>query len=74
VSPQAPIRGTVLTLAIFLDVTFVLCVTWGLLLPGIHARGVPVLAVVPPIRLRRVDAIPRAALGKAPPIMSKVTE
>jgi hypothetical protein len=42
------IRGTGLSLAIFLDITFVLCIAWGLLLPGIHARGVPVLEALLP--------------------------
>jgi hypothetical protein len=42
------IRGTGLTLGIFSDVTFVLCVLWGMLLPGLHARGVPILEGILP--------------------------
>ncbi len=41
-------RGTGLSLAIFLDVTFTLCVLWGMLLPSVHARGVPVLEAILP--------------------------
>jgi 2TM family of unknown function (DUF5676) len=42
------IRGTGLSLAIFFDVTFTLCVVWGILLPTVHARGVPVLEAILP--------------------------
>jgi hypothetical protein len=42
------VRGTGQALAILLDVTFVLCVVWGLLLPTLHARGVPVLEAILP--------------------------
>jgi hypothetical protein len=42
------IRGTGLSLAIFFDVTFTLCVLWGMLLPSLHARGVPVLEAILP--------------------------
>lgn len=42
------IRGTALSLGTFFGVTFVLCVAWGLLLPGLHARGVPVLEAILP--------------------------
>lgn len=42
------VRGTGLSLAIFLDVTFTLCVLWGMLVPSVHARGVPILEAVLP--------------------------
>ncbi len=32
-------RGTALTLVVFADVTFLICIGWGALLPGLHARG-----------------------------------
>jgi len=42
------IRGTGLALGLFFDLTFLLCVLWGTLLPGIHARGVPILEGILP--------------------------
>jgi hypothetical protein len=42
------IRGTGLTLGIFFDVTLALCILWGLLLPSLHARGVPILEGILP--------------------------
>jgi hypothetical protein len=42
------IRGTGLALGIFFDVTFMLCVLWGMLLPALHARGVPILEGILP--------------------------
>jgi 2TM family of unknown function (DUF5676) len=42
------IRGTGLALGLFFAVTFSLCILWGLLLPGLHARGVPVLEGILP--------------------------
>jgi 2TM family of unknown function (DUF5676) len=48
VMKRLTIRGTALTLGIFFDVTFVLCVAWGMVLPSLHARGVPVLEAILP--------------------------
>ena len=42
------IRGTALTLVIFADVTFLLCIGWGAMLPGLHARGRVVFEVLMP--------------------------
>ncbi len=42
------IRGTGLALGLFFDVSFLLCVLWGMLLPGLHARGVPILEGILP--------------------------
>jgi uncharacterized protein DUF5676 len=42
------IRGTGLALGLFFAVTFSLCILWGLLVPGLHARGVPVLEGILP--------------------------
>jgi hypothetical protein len=42
------IRGTALSLGLFFDVTFVLCVAWGMALPTLHARGVPTLEAILP--------------------------
>jgi hypothetical protein len=42
------IRGTGLALAILFDVTFTLCVLWGMLVPSVHARGVPILEAMLP--------------------------
>ena len=42
------IRGTALSLGIFLDVSFVLCVLWGLALSGLHAKGVSILEAILP--------------------------
>jgi hypothetical protein len=42
------ICGTGLTLGIFFDVTLALCILWGMLLPGLHARGVPILEGILP--------------------------
>jgi hypothetical protein len=42
------IRGTGLALGLFFDVSFLLCVLWGMLLPALHARGVPILEGVLP--------------------------
>lgn len=42
------IKGTALALVIFFDLTFTLCVLWGLALPRIHAKGVFVLEAILP--------------------------
>jgi hypothetical protein len=42
------IRGTALALVVFLDVTYVLCVLWGLALPCLHARSTGVFEAVFP--------------------------
>src|SRR3972149_10303274 len=42
------IRGTGLALGLFFDVSCLLCVLWGMLLPGLHARGVPILEGILP--------------------------
>lgn len=42
------IRGTGLALGLFFAVTFSLCILWGMLLPGLHARGVPILEGILP--------------------------
>jgi hypothetical protein len=42
------IRGTALTLVVFADVTFLLCVGWGAVLSGLHARGRVVFEVLMP--------------------------
>ena len=42
------VRGTALSLALFLDVSFVLCVAWGLLLPQLHAKGSQLLEMMLP--------------------------
>ena len=42
------IRGTGLALGLFFAVTFSLCILWGVLLPGLHARGVPILEGILP--------------------------
>ena len=42
------IRGTALTLGIFLDVSFVLCIAWGLVLSGLHAKGSQLLEMIIP--------------------------
>lgn len=41
-------RGTALSLGLFFDVSFVLCVLWGLVVPQFHAKGVPVLEAILP--------------------------
>jgi hypothetical protein len=42
------IRGTGLALGLFFTVTLALCILWGMLLPGLHARGVPILEGILP--------------------------
>lgn len=42
------IKGTALSLVTFFDLTFTLCVLWGLALPQIHAKGVFVLEAILP--------------------------
>lgn len=42
------IRGTALSLALFFDVSFVLCVLWGLALPRLHAKGSQLLEALIP--------------------------
>ena len=42
------IRGTALSLGLFFDVSFVLCVLWGLTVPAFHAKGVPALEAIIP--------------------------
>ena len=42
------IKGTALALVIFFDLTFTLCVLWGLLLPQIHAKSISVLEAIMP--------------------------
>ena len=42
------VRGTALSLALFLDVSFALCVAWGLLLQQFHAKSVPLLEMLIP--------------------------
>jgi hypothetical protein len=42
------IRGTALSLGLFFDVSFVLCILWGLAVPQFHAKGVPVLEAILP--------------------------
>ena len=42
------IRGTGLALGLFFAVSFSLCILWGVLAPGLHARGVPILEAILP--------------------------
>ena len=42
------IRGTALSLAVFFDVSFVLCILWGLALPRVHAKGSDLLEALIP--------------------------
>jgi hypothetical protein len=42
------IKGTALALVIFFDLTFTLCVLWGLALPQVHAKGVQILEAIMP--------------------------
>ena len=42
------IRGTALSLALFFDVSFVLCILWGLALPRVHAKGSELLEALIP--------------------------
>lgn len=42
------IRGTALSLALFFDVSFVLCILWGLALPRVHAKGSDLLEALIP--------------------------
>jgi len=42
------IRGTALALGVFFDVSFILCVLWGLAVPQFHAKGIPVLEAIIP--------------------------
>lgn len=42
------IRGTAISLGLFFDVSFVLCVLWGLAVPQFHAKGIPVLEAIIP--------------------------
>ncbi len=42
------IRGTAISLGLFFDVSFVLCVLWGLAVPQFHAKGVPLLEAIIP--------------------------
>ena len=42
------IRGTAISLGLFFDVSFVLCVLWGLAVPQFHAKGVPLLGAIIP--------------------------
>ena len=51
------IRGTAISLGVFFDVSFVLCVLWGLAVPQFHAKGVPLLeAVIPGFTPEWVEA------------------
>ncbi|MBI3003358.1 MAG: hypothetical protein HYY54_07060 [candidate division NC10 bacterium] len=42
------IRGTALALGVFFDVSFALCVLWGLALPRVHAKGSQLLEALIP--------------------------
>ncbi len=42
------IRGTAISLGLFFDVSFALCVLWGLAVPQFHAKGIPVLEAIIP--------------------------
>jgi hypothetical protein len=42
------IRGTALSLGLFFDVSFLLCVLWGLVVPQFHARWSQVLEAILP--------------------------
>jgi hypothetical protein len=42
------IRGTALSLGLFFDVSFVLCILWGLALPRVHAKGSDLLEALIP--------------------------
>jgi len=42
------IRGTALSLGLFFDVSFLLCILWGLALPRVHAKGSDLLEAIIP--------------------------
>ena len=42
------IRGTALSLTLFLDVSYMLCVAWGLALPQLHAKSAQLFEMVFP--------------------------
>lgn len=42
------IRGAALSLALFFDVSFILCILWGLALPRVHAKGSQLLEAIIP--------------------------